>query len=52
MLLTVANFLPPAIGRLPFAFIQSHPVPFGLGIPVGLAVPVRGLRRVEARSRR
>ena len=38
MLLTVANFLPPAVGRLPFALVQSHPVPFGLGIPVGLAV--------------
>jgi hypothetical protein len=37
MLLTVATFLPPAIGRLPFTFIQDHPVPFLL-IPSGLAL--------------
>jgi hypothetical protein len=38
MLLTVANFLPPALGRLPFAVVQSNPVVFGLGVPAGLAI--------------
>jgi hypothetical protein len=37
MLLTVANFLPPAIGRLPFAFVKANPVVFGLGFPLILA---------------
>ena len=38
MLLTVANFLPPAVGRLPFAVVQANPVVFGLGVPAGLAI--------------
>jgi hypothetical protein len=38
MLLTVANFLPPAVGRLPFAIVQSNPVVFGLGVPASLAI--------------
>jgi hypothetical protein len=38
MLLTVANFLPPAVGRLPFAFVKSNPVVFGLGLPLVLAI--------------
>ena len=37
MFLTVANFLPPAVGRLPLTLVQTHPVLFGLGVPVGLA---------------
>ena len=38
MLLTVANFLPPAVGRLPFASVKANPVVFGLGLPLGLAI--------------
>jgi len=37
MFLTVVNFLPPAIGRLPITLITEHPVLFGIGVPVGLA---------------
>jgi len=37
MFLTVVNFLPPAIGRLPVTLILAHPVLFGLGVPAGLA---------------
>ena len=38
MLLTVANFLPPAVGRLPFDFVKANPVAFGLGLPLVLAI--------------
>ena len=38
MFLTVVNFLPPAIGRLPLTLVQAHPVLFGLGVPAGLAL--------------
>ena len=38
MLLTVANFLPPAVGRLPFAIVKNNAVVFGLGVPLGLAL--------------
>jgi hypothetical protein len=38
MLLTVANFLPPAVGRMPFAVVKANPVVFGLGVPAGLAL--------------
>lgn len=37
MFLTVVNFLPPALGRLPIPLVQAHPVLFGLGVPAGLA---------------
>jgi hypothetical protein len=37
MLLTVLNFLPPSVGRLPFASVQASPVPWLLGIIVGVA---------------
>jgi hypothetical protein len=37
MFLTVVNFLPPAIGRLPITLVAAHPVLFGLGVPAGLA---------------
>ena len=35
MLLTVLNFLPPAVGRLPVASIRMSPVPWLMGIIVG-----------------
>jgi hypothetical protein len=38
MLLTVLNFLPPSVGRMPFASVQASPVPWLLGIIVGVAV--------------
>jgi hypothetical protein len=38
MLLTVANFLPPAVGRLPFAIVKANPVVFGLGVPAAVAL--------------
>ncbi len=38
MFLTAVNFLPPAVSRLPIELVQANPVPFGLGIPVGLAL--------------
>ena len=38
MLLTVANFLPPAVGRLPFDVVRDNPVLFGVGVPIGLAL--------------
>lgn len=37
MLLTVANFLPPAVGRMPFAIVRANSVVFALGVPAGLA---------------
>jgi hypothetical protein len=38
MLLTVLNFLPPAVGRLPFASVQAHPVGWLLGIIGGASL--------------
>ena len=38
MLLTVLNFLPPAVGRLPIAAIQASPVAWLLGIIAGSAL--------------
>ena len=38
MMLTVANFLPPSVGRLQFAVVQANPVAFGLGLPLVLAI--------------
>jgi len=38
ILLTVLNFLPPAIGRLPFATVQANPVAWLLGIIAGSAI--------------
>lgn len=53
MLLTVANFLPPAVGRLPFEIVRSNPVVFGLGIPASVALIAVGFdawkrRRVDS----
>jgi hypothetical protein len=52
MLLTAVNFLPPALGRLPSVLVQAHPVAFGIGVPVGLALALLALdtwryRRVD-----
>jgi hypothetical protein len=52
MLLTVLNFLPPSVGRLPFATVQASPVPWLLGIIVGIvalcvALDLWRLRRVN-----
>jgi hypothetical protein len=38
MYLTVVNFLPPAVGRLPLGFVAAHPVLFGLGVPAVLSL--------------
>jgi hypothetical protein len=38
MLLTVLNFLPPAVGRLPVAAIQASPVGWLMGVIVGAAL--------------
>jgi hypothetical protein len=38
MLLTVLNFLPPAVGRLPVATVQAYPVAWLLGIIAGAAL--------------
>ena len=38
MFLTALNFMPPAIGRLPLAFVQANPAAWGLGLPTGLAL--------------
>ena len=37
MLLTVLNFLPPAVGRLPLASVRESPVPWVLGFILGVA---------------
>ena len=36
--MTVANFLPPAVGRMSFAIVKANPVAFGLGVPAVLAI--------------
>jgi len=38
MLLTVLNFLPPAVGRLPLAAVQASPVVWVLGVIAGAAI--------------
>ena len=43
MFLTAVNFLPPAMGRLTFALVKEHPVLFGAGLPVGLALTCLGI---------
>jgi len=43
MFLTAVNFLPPAMGRLTFALVKEHPVFFGAGVPVGLALACLGV---------
>ena len=37
MFLTAVNFLPPAVGRLPLALVQTYPVVFGVA-PAGFAI--------------
>jgi hypothetical protein len=43
MFLTAINFMPPAIGRLPFDVVRAYPVVFGLGVPVVLTLAVLAL---------
>ena len=45
MLLTVLNFLPPAVGRLPFAGVQAAPVAWLLGIIGGATLFVLAFDR-------
>jgi uncharacterized membrane protein len=43
MFLTAINFMPQAIGRLPFDVVRAYPVVFGLGVPVVLTLAVLAL---------